>query len=85
MKLQDASLQVYEKKLFYTYSFMYFASFSQNASRLIPPKRLVNCASALLVLVVLLIIYLFNYDPSQSTSFMQNMASDADLSTAVVK
>ena len=35
--------------------------------------------------VVLLVIYLFNYDSSKSTSFMLNVAFDFVLSTVIIK
>ena len=35
--------------------------------------------------VVLLVIYLFNYDPSKSTFFMLNMAFDVVLSAVFIK
>ena len=43
MELRDANLQVYEKKLLHTSFFMYFSSFSQNASQLLLRKRLWKC------------------------------------------
>ena len=68
MKLRGANLQVYEKK------------FSKNASRLLP-KRLWSCASKISFRkykqkIVLLVIYLLNYNSSKSTSFMLNVAFD---------
>ena len=81
MKLQDANLQVNEKKLFLTSSFMHFTFTFSEYSRLIFPKRLWKWASTISFRkykrkVVLLVIYLFNYDSSKSTFFMLNMAFD---------
>ena len=52
-------------------------SFSQNASRLLLPKRSWKCESTISFWkckrkVVLLVIYLFNYDSSKSTFFTLN-------------
>ena len=61
-------------------------SFSQNASRLLLPKRFWKCASTISFrkykqkVVLLLLIYLFNYDSSKSNFFMLNMAFDVVLS-----
>ena len=73
-----------------TSSFMYFAFIFQNASWLLFPKRLQKCANTISFRkyrrkVVLLIIYLFNYDSSKSIIFMLNTAFDFLLSTALVK
>ena len=81
MKLRDANLQVNEKKLFLTSSFMHFAFIFSEYSRLIFPKRLWKWASTISFRkykrkVVLLVIYLFKYDSSKSTFFMLNMAFD---------
>ena len=74
------NLQVYEKSFTYLPSFI-LPSFSKNASWLLLPKRLWNCASKISFRkykqkVVLLVIYLFNYSSSKSTSFMLNAAFD---------
>ena len=80
MKLGDTNLQVYEKN-----SFTY------------PPSRthhdyflLLKCASKISLWkykqkVVLLVIYLINYDSTKSISFMLNVAFDFVLSTVYVK
>ena len=85
-------LQLYEEKLTscITSSFVYLPSFSQIASRLLFPKRLWKCASTISFRkfkrkVVLLVIYLFNYDSSKPTFFMLNMVFDVLLSTAFVE
>ena len=39
MKLLDANLQVYEKKLFHTYSFMYFAFNFSERSKIISSEE----------------------------------------------
>ena len=63
MKLRDINLQVNEKKLFLTSSFMHFAFISSEHSRLLFPKRLWKWASTISFKkykwkVVLLVIYL---------------------------
>ena len=65
-------------------------SFSKSTWRLLLPKRLSTCASKTSLRknkrkVVLLVIYLFNYDSSKSTSFMLNLAFAFVLSTIFVK
>ena len=57
------------------------SSFFRNASRLLLPRRLWKCASTISFRnykwkVVLLVIYLFNYDSSKSTFLMLNMVFD---------
>ena len=57
----------FTKKLFHISSFLYFAFISENASRLLLPKRLSKCASKISFRkykqkVALLVTYLFNYD-----------------------
>ena len=90
MKLQDANLQIYEKVSF-TYPASYILPlFSKNASRLLYQKRLLKFASKISLWkykqkVVLLAIYLFNYDSSKSTFFMLNVAFDFVLGTVFVK
>ena len=69
------------KKLFLTTSFMHFAFIFSEYSRLLFPKRLWKWASTISFRkykrkVVLLVIYLFNYDSSKSTFLMLNMAFD---------
>ena len=60
-------------------------SFSQNASRLLLPKRLWKWANRKYTWkVVLLVIYLFNYNLSKSDLNMWNMAFDVVLSTVFV-
>ena len=76
------------KKLFHNFPSCILPSFSQNASRLLLPKRLWKCASTISFpkykqKVVLLVIYLFHYDSSKSTFFMLNMAFDVVLSTVL--
>ena len=87
MKLRDASLQVYEKKLFHTSSFMYFAFiFSQYITITSSEKALKVCGYNFFQReVVLLVIYLFNHDSSKSTIFMVNMAFDVLLSAVFAK
>ena len=70
MRLGDANLQVYEKNSFTYLPSCILPSFSKNASRLLIPKRLGNCASKIPFRkykqkVVLLVIYLFNYNSSK--------------------
>ena len=67
MKLRDANFQVCENNSFAYPPSCILPSFSKNASRLLPPKRLWKCASKIYFgrykqRVVLLVIYLFNYD-----------------------
>ena len=74
MKLRDANLQVNEKNSFTNPPSCILPSFSKNASRLLLPKRLLKCASKIFFSkyerkVVLLVIYLLNYDSSKSTFF----------------
>ena len=82
MKLRDAN----RKKLFHTSSSCILPSFSQNASRLLLPKRFWKCESTISFrkykqkVVLLLLIYLFNYDSSKSNFFMLNMTFDVVLS-----
>ena len=78
MKMWDANLQVYEKNYFTYLLSCILPSFSKKASRLILSKGLLKCASKIPFRNykqkgVLLVIYLFNYDSSQSTSFMLNL------------
>ena len=76
---QPASLR---KKNSFTYPpSCILSSFFRNASRLLLPRRLWKCASTISFRnykwkVVLLVIYLFNYDSSKSTFLMLNMAFD---------
>ena len=81
MKLRDANLQVNEKNSFTHSPSCILPSFSKNTSRLLLPKSLWKCASTISFRkykwkVVLLVIYLFNYDSSKSTLFMLNMEFD---------
>ena len=91
MKLRDTNQQVYIKKNSFTHPLScILPSFSQNASLLLPPKRLSKCASTVSFRkykrkVVLLVICLINYDLSKSTFFILNLASDFVLSTVFVK
>ena len=64
MKLRDASLQVYEKELLHISSFMYFAFiFSECITITSSEKALKVCEHNFYQgKVVLLAIYLFNYD-----------------------
>ena len=69
MKLRNAKLQVFEKYFFTYLPSCILPSFSKKASQLLPPKRLWKCASKISFRkykqkVVLLVIYLFNYDSS---------------------
>ena len=64
MKLRDTNVQVYQKNFFRYAPSCILPSFSQNASRLLLPKRLWKCASTISFKkykqkVVLLVIYLF--------------------------
>ena len=78
-RCQPASLR---KKLFHMSSFKYFAFiFYKRTSRFFLLKRLWKCASKIYFRkykqkVALVVIYLFSYDSSKSTSFMLNMAFD---------
>ena len=79
MKLRDANLQVYVKKIFTYPPSCILPSFSKNASRLLLPKRLLKCTSKISFRkckqkLELLAIFLFNYDSSKSTSFVLNVA-----------
>ena len=86
MKFGDANMQVNEKNFFTHPTSCILPSFSKNTSRLLLPKSLWNCASKISLRkpsrkVVLLVIYLFNYDSSKATFFMLNMPLDVLLST----
>ena len=90
MKLRDANLQLYEKKLFHTSFFMYFAFIFSKCIKITSSEGVWKCASTISfrkykLKVVLLVIYLFNYDPSESAVFMLNMAFDVHLSTVFIK
>ena len=92
MKLRDANLQVYEKSSFTYPPSCILSSFSKKMiSGLLLPKSLWMYASIISFRrkykqkVVLLVIYLFNYDSSKSTSFMLNVAFDFVLSTVIIK
>ena len=72
-----ANLQVNEKNSFTHPSSCILPSFSQNTSELLLPKRLWKFESTISFWkckwkVVLLVIYLFNYDSSKSIFFMLN-------------
>ena len=72
-----ANLQVNEKNYFTHLSSCILRSFSQNTSELLLPKRLWKSESTISFWkckwkVVLLVIYLFNYDSSKSIFFMLN-------------
>ena len=82
MKLRDANLQVNKKNSFTNPPSGIWPSFSKNASRLILPKRLSKVCEQT---VVLLVIYLLNYNSSKSTSFMLNMSLGFVLNTVFVK
>ena len=74
VKLPDANLQVYKKNYFTHPPSCSLLSFSQNVSRLLLPKTLWKCANTLPLRkhkrkVVLLVIYLFNYDSSKPAFF----------------
>ena len=79
MMLRNANLQVYQKNSF-TYPPLYILpSFCNNASLLLFPKRLWNCASKIYfrkykLEVALLAFYLFSYDSPKSTSFLLNVS-----------
>ena len=69
------------EKLFLTSSFMHFDFIFSEYSRPLFPKRLWKWASTISFRkykrkIVLLVIYLFNYDSSKSTFLMLNMAID---------
>ena len=95
MKLRDANLQLYKKKLFRTFSFMYFAFIFPRVHHDYFFRRAFEKVQAQFLSgnffppderkVVLLVIYLFNYDSSKSIFFMLNMAFDALLSTVFIK
>ena len=90
MKLQDGNLQVYEINSFTHLLSCILPSFSQNTSQLLLPKRLWKCASTFSFRKykrkgVLLLIYLFSHDSSESSFFMLNMAFDVASSTVFVK
>ena len=90
MKLWDADLQVYEKKLFHTYSFMYFAFIFSECILITPSEEALNVCEHNFFQkykrkVVLLVTYLFSYDSSKPTFFMLNMAFDVLLSIVFVK
>ena len=66
------------KNLFYTPSFMYFAFILPSHHNYFLPKRLWKCASPISFRkykrkVVLLVIYLFNYDSSKSAFFIWHL------------
>ena len=68
----------------------YLPLFYMNTSPLLLPKSLWNCASSIYFTkykrkVLLLVIYLFNYDSSKSIFFMLNIEFDVLLSTFFVK
>ena len=93
-RLRHANMKVFEKNSDYvslTSPSCILPSFSQNASRLLFPKRLQKYAITVSLRkykrkVVLLIIYLFNYDSSKSILFfMLNTTFDVLLNTALVK
>ena len=87
MKLQDANLQVYGKKLFQTSSFIYFAFISSECITNTSSKEVLKVCehNFFQKKVVLLVIYLLNHDPSKSTFFLSNIAFDVLLSTVFVK
>ena len=87
MKLRDANLQVYEKN-----------SLTYPPSCILPSRTHHNCffrrdfesmrvnfLSGNISKVVLLVVCLFNYDSSKSTSSMLNVAFDFVLITVFVK
>ena len=94
MKLRDANLQVYEKNSFTDPPSRVLPSFSKNASGLILPKRLFESVRAQFFFrkykrkVMLLVIYLFNYDSSKSVNLLHvecSIAFGVVLSTIFVK
>ena len=90
MTLRDANLQVYKKNSFTYPPSCILPSFSKNASQLLLPKRLLKCVSKISFRkykqkVVLLVIHLFNFDSSKSTSSMLNVPFDFVFSTVFVK
>ena len=78
MKSQDANLQLYEKELFHTSSFMYFAFIFSEYIKIISSKdETTKCERTISFWkckwkVMLLLIYLINYNSSKSTFFMLN-------------
>ena len=77
MKLRDANLQLTKRSSFTHRPSCILLSFSQNTSSLLLPKRFWKCVNTTSFRrckekVVLLVIYLFNYNSSKSTFFMLN-------------
>ena len=88
MKLRDANLQVNDKNSSQILLHVFCLHFLRTHH--ITSKSLLKSASKIFCRkyeqkVVLLVIYLLNYDWSKSTSFMLNMAFDFVLSTVFVK
>ena len=84
MKLRDANLQVYEKNSVTYPPSCILPSFPKNLSQLLLPKRFWKCVSKISFRkykqkLKLLVIYLFNYDSSKSTSFIMNVAFDGQV------
>ena len=88
MKLRDANLQVYKKNSFiHPLSFMHFAFIFSECFTITSSEEDL-CVSTISFRkykgkVVLLVIYLFNYDSPKSTFFMLNMAFHIVLSTVL--
>ena len=85
MKLRDANLQVYKKNSFiHCPSFMYLAFIFPECFTITSSEEAL-CASTISFRkynekVVLLVIYLFNYDSPNSPFFMLNMVFDVEYS-----
>ena len=64
------------KKLFLISSHIYFAFIFSERIRITLSEEAFKVCEQIFFLVILLVIYLFNYDTSKSTSFMLNVAFD---------
>ena len=86
---QPASFQK-KKKLFYTSSFMYFFFIFSERIKIPSTAKVLKVFDIIFFKkwkrkVVLLVMYLFNYDSSKSTFFMLNMALNVLLGTDFIK
>ena len=87
---QPASLQKKKKKLFYTSSFMYFFFIFSECIKIPSSAKVLKVIDIIFFKkwkrkVVLLVMYLFNYDSSKSTFFMLNMVLNVLLGTDFIK
>ena len=85
---QPASLQ--KKKLFHTSFFMYFSFIFSECIKIPSSAKALKVCDIIFFKkwkrkVVLLVMYLFNYDSSKSTFFMLNMAFNVLLVTDFIK